>query len=103
MRPAESIPLASLLFRLVVKPYMRSPRDDIGSLNLPKSAKKYARMTSKDLGDDWSAKVDMYISAAADLTNQSSEKDGFKNKDASGKVKHAFKESAQKLVASLMG
>ena len=75
-------------------------RDDIDKLPLPKSAKKYARMTSKDLGSDWSKKVDMYMDMAADLTNQS--KEGFKNKDASGKVKHAFKESADQIVDRLL-
>lgn len=75
-------------------------RDDLDKLPLPKSAKKYARMTSKDLGDDWSKKVDMYMDMAADLTNQS--KEGFKNKDASGPVKHAFKESAEQIVARLL-
>jgi len=67
-------------------------RDDIDKLPLPKSAKKYARMTSKDLGSNWSKKVDMYMDMAADVTNQADRKQGFKNKDASGKVKHAFKE-----------
>lgn len=76
-------------------------RDDLSKLPLPKSAKKYARMTSKDLGSNWSKKVDMYMDMAADLTNQS--KEGFKNKDASGKVKHAFKESAERIVARLLG
>lgn len=75
-------------------------RDDIDKLPLPKSAKKYARMTSKDLGDNWSKKVDMYVDMAADLTNQS--KEGFKNKDASGPVKHAFKESAEQIIARLL-
>ncbi|MGV0949170.1 MAG: hypothetical protein ACOYB3_00765 [Azonexus sp.] len=76
-------------------------RDDLDKLPLPKSAKKYARMTSKDLGSDWSKKTDMYMDMAADLTNQS--KEGFKNKDASGKVKHAFKESVNQIVARLLG
>lgn len=74
-------------------------RDDLSKLPLPKSAKKYARMTSKDLGSNWSKKVDMYMDMAADLTNQS--KEGFKNRDASGKVKHAFKESDDSLLREL--
>ena len=78
-----------------------SMRDDINKLPLPKSAKRYARMTSKTLGQNWSKKVDMYLDMAADLTNQS--KEGFKNKDASGKVPHAFKESAERAVAFLLG
>jgi hypothetical protein len=58
-------------------------------------------MKASDLGQNWSKKVDMYIDMAADLTNQS--KEGFKNRDASGTVKHAFKESAERLVAALLG
>ena len=58
-------------------------------------------MTSKDLGQDWSKKVDMYMDMAADLTNQ--DKEGFKNRDASGPVKHAFKESAGAVVSRLLG
>lgn len=76
-------------------------RDDLAKLPLPKSAKRYARMKASDLGDNWSKKVDMYMDMAADLTNQS--KEGFKNKDASGKVKHAFKESAESIVKALLG
>lgn len=74
-------------------------RDDLDKLPLPKSAKKYARLKSSDLGSDWSKKVDTYMDMAADLTNQS--KEGFKNKDASGKVKHAFKESEDGLLGEL--
>ena len=76
-------------------------RDDLDKLPLPKSAKKYARLKSSDLGSDWSKKVDTYMDMAADLTNQN--KEGFKNKDASGKVKHAFKESVIRAVARLLG
>ena len=75
-------------------------RDDIKSLPLPKSAKKYARLTSKDLGSDWSKKVGMYMSMAADLTNQ--DKDGFENKDGFGEVEHEFNESAETVVRLLL-
>jgi hypothetical protein len=87
-------------------------RDDIGSLPLPKSAKAYARMTSKDLGDDWSKKVDMYLKMAGDTSNQGTDgfprtgtgkkalgrvnkgaKKGFPNIDGFGeKVQHTFSE-----------
>lgn len=75
-------------------------RDDLDKLPLPRSAKRYARMTSKDLGSDWGKKVDMYMDMAADLTNQ--DKNGFKNQDASGKVKHAFKEAARYVAGLLL-
>lgn len=75
-------------------------RDDLDKLPIPKSAKRYARMTSKDLGDNWSKKVDMYLDMAADLTGQS--KEGFHNKDACGKVPHTFDESAEWVVYNLL-
>lgn len=78
-------------------------RDDLSKLPLPSSAKKYARMTASDLGDDWSKKVDMYVNMAADVTNQADRKQGFKNKDGAGKVPHAFKESAEAIVGQLLG
>lgn len=77
-------------------------RDDLSKLPLPSSAKKYARMTSKDLGSNWSKKVDMYINMAADVTNQGDRKQGFKNKDASGKVPHAFKEAVETAVERML-
>lgn len=68
-------------------------RDDISTLPISKSAKKYARMTSADLGSDWSKKADLYISMAAAETNQP--KAGFRNRDAAGKVPHAMKGMAE--------
>lgn len=76
-------------------------RDDLDKLPLPASAKRYARMKASDLGQNWSKKTDMYMDMAADLTNQS--KEGFQNKDASGPVTHAFKESAVRVVGRLLG
>lgn len=67
-------------------------RDDIDTLPLSDEAKRYARMTSKDLGSDWSKKVDMYVDMIVTQTNQP--KHGFANKDAVGKVPHAMKESS---------
>ena len=68
-------------------------RDDLPSLPLSKASKKYARMTSKDLGSDWSKKVDMFMDMVSAETNQS--KEGFRNRDAGGKVPHAMKEASQ--------
>jgi hypothetical protein len=70
---------------------LQESRDDLSKLPLPASAKRYARMTSKTLDGHWSKKVDMYMDMAADLTNQS--KEGYKNRDAFGKVPHSFAES----------
>ena len=75
-------------------------RDDIGKVPLPGAAKRYARMTSKTLGSDWSKKVDMFIDAQAAITNQS--KEGYKNRDAGGKVPHAMKEAAERVVEALI-
>lgn len=77
-------------------------RDDIDKLPLSKKAKKYARLTSADLGSNWSAKEDLFIDVAAELTHQS--KEGFPNRDACGPVPHAMKENslASVVVARLM-
>jgi len=75
-------------------------RDDIGKISLPGAAKRYARMTSKTLGSNWSKKVDMFIDAQAAITNQS--KEGYKNRDAGGKVPHAMKEAAERVVEILI-
>lgn len=75
-------------------------RDDIGKLPLPGAAKRYARMTSKTLGSNWSKKVDMFIDAQAAITHQS--KEGYKNRDAGGKVPHAMKETAERVVEALL-
>lgn len=56
-------------------------RDDIGKLPLPASAKRYARMTAADLGQNWSKKVQMYIDQVADTTGQTRRKKGFRNAD----------------------
>ena len=47
-------------------------RDDLSKLNLPASAKNYARMTSKSLGkDNWGKKkIGAYNKMVSDLTNQ---------------------------------
>jgi hypothetical protein len=74
-------------------------RDDISKLPLPKAAKRYARMTSKQLGQNWSRKVDLYLDMAASVTNQS--KEGFRNRDAAGKVPHAMKGIGEASSASL--
>jgi len=73
-------------------------RDDIGKLPLSKKAKRYARMTSRDLGSNWSKKVDLYQDMVADVTNQS--KEGFPNRDQGGPVAHAFGEA---IVLALLG
>jgi hypothetical protein len=75
-------------------------RDDIAKLPLSKKAKKYARMTSADLGDDWSKKVDLYMDMVAADTGQS--KEGFKNRDATGVVPHAFKGLGEAIVEALL-
>jgi hypothetical protein len=63
-------------------------RDDIAKLPLPKSAKRYARMTASNLDDHWSKKLDMHFDAIASTTGQS--KEGFHNRDASGPVAHSM-------------
>jgi hypothetical protein len=68
-------------------------RDDLPDLPLAKASKKYARLTSKDLGSDWSKKVDMFMDMISAETNQP--KEGFRNIDAAGKVPHAIKEASQ--------
>lgn len=75
-------------------------RDDIDKLPIPASAKRYARMTSKEAfapgkGDAANAKTSLFIDQTADTTNQQGRKQGFKNKDAAGKVQHSMKENIQ--------
>jgi hypothetical protein len=75
-------------------------RDDIEKLPLSKSTKRYARMTSTALGQNWSRKVDMFMDMVADTTGQ--EKEGFRNRDAAGKVPHSMKGMAEDVVESLL-
>lgn len=58
-------------------------RDDISQLNIPASAKRYARMRGK-LGTSSPGKLNLYMQMVGDLVNQGKTK-GFANKDA-GKV-----------------
>lgn len=59
-------------------------RDDIGSLPIPASAKRYARMKSGILfKSGGQAKPQLYIDQTADTTNQADKKQGFKNYDGS--------------------
>ena len=74
-------------------------RDDIDKLPLTRSAKRYARMTSKTLGQNWSKKTDMFMDMVASTTGQS--KEGFRNRDAAGKVPHAMKGIGEASSASL--
>jgi hypothetical protein len=61
-------------------------RDDIGSLDIPASGKRYARMSGK-FGTS-PKKFDLYMKMTADLTNQ---KVGpFKNKQAAEDPKKTF-------------
>jgi hypothetical protein len=76
-------------------------RDDIDKLPLTRAAKRYARLKSSDLGSNWSRKVDFYLDMVASTTNQS--KEGFRNRDAAGKVPHAMKGMAEAVVESLLG
>lgn len=75
-------------------------RDDIANLPLSRSTKRYARMTSRTLGKNWSKKTDMFMDMVADTTNQS--KDGFRNRDAAGKVQHAMKGIGEAVVGALL-
>ena len=75
-------------------------RDDIDKLPLTGAAKRYARMTSKTLGQNWRKKTDMFMDMVASTTNQS--KEGFHNRDAAGKVPHAMKGMAEAVVGSLL-
>lgn len=70
-------------------------RDDISMLPIPASAKRYARMTSKEAfapgkAPNANKKTELYIDQAADTTNQQDRKNGFKNKDATGRVQHSM-------------
>lgn len=63
---------------------LKEGRDDISSLPIPKAAKKYARLTSKDLSGNWGKKkVDGYVDMVAAITGQESEKHDFKDMDKS--------------------
>jgi len=58
--------------------------DEIGSVPIPASAKRYARMTSKILfKNHGQAKEKLYINQTADTTNQQGKKQGFRNYDGS--------------------
>lgn len=54
-------------------------RDDIGRLNMPASAKRYARMRGP-MGTSAPEKVNLYTQVVGDLVNGGKTK-GFKNKD----------------------
>jgi len=76
-------------------------RDDLGkTFELPRTAKKYARLSGK-LGTS-PAKAQLYIDMVADLTGQQDRKSGFANKDASGEVPHAFKDSAESVARTML-
>lgn len=86
-------------------------QDDADNAVLPASARRYARLTSKDKASLGPGKVDLYVKAQGDLTHQSTKgfprsngkyslgqavkgaKAGFPNVDGGGKVDHTFAES----------
>ena len=68
-------------------------RDDLCSLNLPQSAKSYARMRGP-VGTG-PRKVDLYLKAHSTILGQPLK--GFRNRDTVGPVKLAFK-VAEKLM-----
>jgi hypothetical protein len=75
-------------------------RDDITKLPLSRASKRYARMKSADLGQNWSKKTVMFMDMVASTTGQS--KEGFRNRDAAGKVPHAIKGIGETVVKELL-
>lgn len=88
-------------------------RDDIGKLGLPASARRYARLTSKDKDAYGPAKVNLYVQAQGDLSHQSAKgfphssgghslgkavkgaKSGFPDIAGTDPVPHAMKEGEE--------
>lgn len=64
-------------------------KDDIGKLGLPASARRYARLTSKDKAAYGPAKVDLYVKAQGDLSHQSTK--GFPRSQGGKSLGHAVK------------
>lgn len=95
-------------------------RDDTDKVGLPASARRYARLTSRDKAAYGPAKVDLYIKAQGDLSHQSTKgfphssgghslgkavkgaKGGFPNIAGTGTVPHAMKETAVCIVDYLL-
>lgn len=95
-------------------------RDDIAKVGLPASARRYARLTSKDKAAYGPAKVDLFVKAQGDLSHQSTKgfprshgghslgkavkgaKGGFPDISGTGGVPHAMKEAAERIVSTLL-
>lgn len=80
-------------------------RDDIGSLNIGATGKKFARMNSKEAfktTDGTDEKWKTSLKLRAELGGESPSA-AMKSKDAVGKVQHAFKETrAQRIVSRML-
>lgn len=84
---------------------VREGRDDIGSLNIGATGKKFARMNSKEAfktTDGTDEKWKTSLKLRAELGGESPSAP-MKSKDAVGKVQHAFKETrAQQIVSRML-
>lgn len=67
-------------------------RDDIGTLHLPRSARRYARMSGlRSLVPPF--KQELFTQVMADLVNRGKTR-GFRSRDAAGKVRNTLSPSS---------